>query len=327
MDCFFGLIGICLLFFCARSNADQTFRFNFELNHSLIYSIESKEKTIKDSNGQIQGRSQSSLTRGTIEERYKIKLTPIKKLKDGTWVVHYEPLDFNQNKDVFDSSGEMVASLHGLEMKATQNGIIVIDTAKAIGEIQGAKLKQEIYPKMLSGYFDFSPAGQIVKIDGDLPFIDYWTHELKLRIGFFDITFPEHSLADGGTWTENLIVNDFNGLKFGDDGLIETNVYSCKLNSNFTNNVVISIDCSVASNWKDIMGTLEQLGQSTTLNISEFDHNSSSKIQFDSMRGCILTFSETGTLHISMDMLIQGNSVNMTVDSQKDTEIELLPSD
>jgi hypothetical protein len=236
-------------------------------------------------------------------------------------------LDFNQNKDVFDSSGEMVASLHGLEMKATQNGIIVIDTAKAIGEIQGAKLKQEIYPKMLSGYFDFSPAGQIVKIDGDLPFIDYWTHELKLRIGFFDITFPEHSLADGGTWTENLIVNDFNGLKFGDDGLIETNVYSCKLNSNFTNNVVISIDCSVASNWKDIMGTLEQLGQSTTLNISEFDHNSSSKIQFDSMRGCILTFSETGTLHISMDMLIQGNSVNMTVDSQKDTEIELLPSD
>jgi hypothetical protein len=319
-----ALIGVGLLAFCVSSRADQAFRFNFELNHPLVYSVESKVKTFMDRTGQVQGRSQNSLTKTTIEEHYKIKLTPLKKSKDGTWTVRYEPLDFNQDKDVLGASGHLVTSLHGLEMKGTQNGIVVIDTAKDIGEIQAKALKREIYPEMLSGYMDFNPDGQISKVDGDLPFIDYWTHKLKLRVGFFDITFSDHAVASGVAWTKNLILKDLDGMKLGDGGLVETNIYTRELIPVSTNNSIVSIDCSVASNWKDIMGSIEQLGQSTTLNISELNHNNSGKIQFNSARGCILNISSEGKIHISADLLIQGNSVSTTVDIQDDTKYELL---
>jgi hypothetical protein len=132
-------IGIGLLAFCVSSSADQAFSFNFEPNHPLVYSVESKNKTILDRSGEVQGRSMNSLTKMTVEERYKIRLTPLKKNGDGTWTVRYETFDFNQDKDVFGSNGNLLTSLHGLEIKGTQNGIVVIDSPEQLPVVQSCQ--------------------------------------------------------------------------------------------------------------------------------------------------------------------------------------------
>src|SRR5579863_7453107 len=131
-------------------NEARTYKFNFEQNHPVVYSLETTVKNLTDQTMQLDTGNKSSLTKSTVETRYKMKLTPVRKAKDGTWTIHYEPLDVEQDLDSTGKAGHIVTNVRGLEIKSTQNGIIVVDTAKSIGEAQAKNIKQLVYPMMLS---------------------------------------------------------------------------------------------------------------------------------------------------------------------------------
>jgi hypothetical protein len=314
-----------LLLFSSRSRAaDQTLKFNFETGHPFVYSIEAQIKTITDRSGQVQGRSQSSLTKLSTTKKYKLRFVPQKKNKDGTWTVRIEPFDYYLDKDLTGQSGHITTSLHDLSVRGTQNGIIIMDTDKGVGVAQSRLAKQEAFSELLSGTLDFTPTGKVVRMGGDLPFVDFWTNHLELQLGFFNILLPEKSVAPGGSWQENLNLSDLEGLKLT-DGLIETNVFTLSPTQVAPGDTTVSIDRLVAADWKDITGSVDSMGQSTMLNISELKHDESGKIGFDTAHGRIVKLSDEENVHMVMSMLVQGNSITSTIDLNSTIKIELLP--
>lgn len=306
------------------SEGAQKFRFNFELNQPLLFSVQSDVKTLTDRTMQLDTGNKSSLTKNSIETRYKVKLTPVRKSKDGTWTVHYEPMEMEQDMDVTGNGAHLVTEIRGLAVKSTQNGIVVVDTAKGIGVQQAKSMKQAAYPRMLSGYLDFKPDGTVAKIDGDLPFIDFWTDAIRYQVGFFDIQFPASAVPPGGSWTENLTLKDLEGLKLGDEGVTITNEFVRQGTAAADSNHMDSIAVSAAFNGRDIMGSMDTMGQNTMLNISRFDVNKSGQYQFDRAAGRLLNGNEDETFKMSADMLVQGHTASVTTDMQMTSKFELL---
>jgi hypothetical protein len=303
--------------------APQTLRFSFEMNHPLVYFVDSTVKTLTDRTMQLDTGSKSTQTKNSVETRYKIQLTPVRQSKDGTWTLHYQPMDFEQDLDVDGSSGHFVTTLRGLEVKSAQNGIVVVDTAKEIGVTQARAIKQGAYQKMLSGYLDFKPTGEISKVDGDLPFIDFWTDAIKYQVGFFDVAFPPEPVPAGGNWTVNLTLKDLQGLKLGDEGLLETNVFVRNNGPSATNHLQ-SIGASMTVNVRDIMGSTDAGGQNSMLNIPQFNQVKTGTFEFDPDAGCVVKGAEDESVKTTLDVLVQGHTVTVTMDLQTNTKFELL---
>jgi hypothetical protein len=303
-------------------SAGQSFRFKFELNHPLIFSADAATQTLTDRTMQLDTGNKSTLTKNSVETRYKLKLTPVKQAKDGTWTLHYEPYDFEEDMNMTANDGHLTTSIRGLEVKSTQNGILVVDSAKGVGIAQAKSLKQAVYAKMLSGYFEFTPAGVIAKVDGDLPFIDFWNESIKYQVGFFDLVFPAGPVPPGGSWTTNMAVKDLEGIKLGDDGITETNVFA--RGDTASTNQLVPFTITVAVNERNLMGSMDALGQNTMLNITEFNHNKSGTLLFDPAAGCLTTGTEDESIKLAMGMLVQGHTMTVTTDMHITSKFELL---
>ena len=308
----------------ANASTSQPLLFKFVLNHPLVFSAISSTKTITDRTMQTDTGNKSALSKNTVETRYKLRLTPVRQSKEGVWTLHYEPFDFEEDMDSTANGSQISAFIRGLDVRSTQNGITVVDTAKGIGVNQGKSYKQGAYPKMLSGYFEFQPAGMISKVEGDLPFIDYWTDTIRYQVGFFDVVFPAGPVAPGGSWSTNLVVKDLEGIKLGDGGIGETNVFVREDDAPASTNHLISIDVSMAANPKSVLGSMDALGQNTMLNISEFNHNKSGKFLFDPAAGCLTKGDEQESVKMTMSMLVQGHTMTVTTELQINSKFELL---
>jgi len=306
-------------------DSDPVFQFEFAQNHSLVYGVVVTEKNMTDINGVVQGRTQSSITRTTSESHCKVRLTPRKKNPDGTWLVRYEPFDYTVTLDSYSPKGHTITSLYnGLEVKGTQNGIVTIDTIKDIGMQQAIPFKQTLYPQMLSGFMNLTSTGKVAGLGGDLPFVDFWTSQLKLRSGLFGLLFNGEPVAPGASWDETLALKNSQGLKFGDGGLVETNTYS---RSGKSDADTATIYLTAALDCKNIPASMDQLGQNTAINISEMSSQRNGTFEFDYGAGKLIDASSTMSFRCSMDTLVQGSSMNVTVDVDNDTKITLLPEE
>lgn len=309
----------------ADSAASEPLRFKFELNHPLVYSLASTTQTTTERSVQLDTGIKSAATTNSVGIRYKFRLTPVRKLPDGTWTLHYEPFDFEEDLDTSASGGHAVTSIRGLDVTSTQNGIAVVDTGKGVGLGQAKAIKQGIYPRMLSGYFDFQPNGVISKVDGDLPFIDYWGETIKYQIGFFDIILPPDAVPAGGSWIKTLAVKDLEGIKLGASGILETNTFVRQPEASAGGHL-ISVAVNMAVDPKNLLGSMDTLGQSTTLNISDFNHQKTGKFQFDAETGCLATSEENETVKMTMDMLVQGHTMNVATELNIQSKIALVPN-
>jgi hypothetical protein len=311
---------------CPRAragDADPVLKFDFVKNHPLVYAVDSTEKNMTDINGIVQGRTQSSITRTTSESHCKIRLTPEKKNADGSWHVRYEPLDFTVSVDAYSPRGHAITSLcNGLEVKGTQNGIVTIDTTKEIGIQQAQGFKQTLYPQLLSGYLDIAPSGKVVSLGGDLPFVDFWTSQLKMHFGFFDLLLSDQPVAPGGTWDETLSLKNSQGLKFGDEGLVETNTFS---RAGKDDGGTTTLFASVSLDQKDVPASMDQLGENTALNISEMSIHKNDTFGFDVNAGKLINSSDTSSFRCTLDALVQGSSMSVTIDVDATRKITLLP--
>jgi len=315
---------LALSTYAADDSGARTFKFDFQENHPVVYSVKSTVNNITDQTIQLDTGNKSALNKSTVETRYKIRLTPIRKAKDGIWTLHYEPFDIEQDVDTTGKSGHVVTTIRGLEIKSTQNGITVMDTSKDVGMSQAKNIKQMVYPMLLSGNIDLKPDGEASKFTGDLPFVDYWTELNRYRIGFFDIKFPTSAVAPGGSWNGTLTLNDMQGLKLGDKGIIETNVFSRGLSPSSGAEPIETFESTMASNSKDVMGSMETMGQNAMINIPSMVSNRSGKYQFDPAAGSLLSGSEDESVKITMDMLVQGHTVTTTLEIQTTSKFERL---
>lgn len=305
---------------CTQATADdsQLFAFKFQTNQPLVYAVSLKFRTVTDSN--IGGKN--SLVSNTREIRYKVQLTGYKKNPDGTTLVYFKPYDFAEDMDNVGLS-HVVTQIRGLKIKSQQNGIVIIDTENNVGMGQANTSKISVYPNLLSGYFNFDPTGRTLKFEGDLPFIDYWTDMLKVRIGFFWIFFPDHPVGIQEAWTENISMIHSGGVAL-DNPPTFTNTFTRGLNLTTNGNPIATFDMTSADHLKNISGYSDQNGQKSRLNISQYDHNLFGTYHFDQKRGVLLDANTTETADISIDMLVQGNSATSHMNSKMETQINLI---
>lgn len=307
----------------AARAADEPFQFKFEANHPLVYAVTTTRQNVSIRVMQLDTGEKSSVTTNKVDLRYKFRLTPLQKSADGVWTLRYEPFGVEEDAETSGTGGRGATTIRGLDVKSTQNGIVVIDTTQDVGTMQAKAVKQGAYARLLSGNFEFQPDGRITKLSGDLPFVDYWTETSRYEIGFFDIVFPAAPVPAGGNWTTNLVVKDLEGIKLGQGGIVETNTFAREATPAATNQLV-TITASMAVNPKNIMASMDSMGQNTVLNLSEFNHKKTGQFLFDPAAGCLQSGEEDDDVNMTMNMLLQGHTMAVTTELNIRTKFELL---
>jgi hypothetical protein len=321
-------IGNCSLWFLclalssagpvAAADDSQLFAFNFATNQPLTYAITVKIKTMTDTS--LGGKS--SLISNSSELRYKARLTAYKKKADGTTLVYFRPYEVAQDADAI-GPNHIVTQIRGLKIKCVQNGITIIDTDKNVGMGQVIQIKNGIYPTMLSGTMDFDQTGVVRKLEGDLPFVDYWTNILKKTVGFFQIQFPDHQLAVRDTWTKSITLTSNGGVSLTDP-LAVTNTFTREPDE-MTNGAPVAVfSMSSSDHLQNLSGYFEQMGQRSSLNIPQYEHSGFGNFHFDTSRGVLLDAKATDSGDISIEMLVQGNTGTSHINLRTEMQMELI---
>ena len=280
----------------------QMFAFKFPTNQPLIYAVSIRSRTSTDNKIGDKTTVQSN----TQEIHYNARLTVHKENPDGTTSVYFKPYNF---EEVVDNVGvsHVVTEIHDLQIKSQQNGVVTIDTENKVGMRQANSVKIGVYPDLLSGYFEFDPAGKIVKCQGDIPFIDYWTGVLKERRSFFSIYFPNHPVGINESWAEVYLMNSGGGVML-DKPLTITNTFTRGTDLMTNGNSMATFVITGAERQQNINGSIEQTGQRTSMNIPLYDHKISGTFHFDQKRGILLDADTTQISEVSVNMLVQGNT-------------------
>jgi hypothetical protein len=302
------------------ANDGLLFQFKFATNKPLIYAVENKTRQMNDS----QVGQRSSLTRTTVDTRYKIRLTAVGTSQGGTTAVYFEPFDFEQDTHIVGPAGQMDATTRGLTILTKQNGVVMVDTEKGLGLSQSQNMKQAIYPHLLTGYMDFEPNGHIKNFEGDLPFIDTWQNNLKYNMNLFYVVFPTNTIAVHDTWTNYYSIKTVGPVVFNGDGIVQQWSYVRELDQTTTNGPVACFSLYESDDFKDLGGYLDQLGQQTVIDIPKHTESMNAMFQFDQKRGHLISMKKSDSLHEDGNMVVQGNAAESHTESETEISITLI---
>jgi hypothetical protein len=325
-----GLAGLGMIFtnitHASDSDAAQAFKFNFATDKPLVYSVKIVTRQMNDSTI----GTRSSLTRNTVETRYKFRLIRAAGAQtNGTMSVYFHPFDFEQDIDNVSQQGHGTIAIRGLNILVKQDGIVVVDTENNIGFTQARTMKQIAYPSMLSGYMHFDATGSVKTLGGDPPFIDTWTENLKNIVGLFYIVFPTNALAVRDTWTNILTLKSVNGTVFNGDGMSRPFVFDRELDSPPTGGGNTApapcFKCYEVLNLTDYGGYFEQNGQRTSIAIPESSESSEATFHFDPQLGCVTDVKMTSKTQSTTKAVVQNSSNVAHINMDSDITIKLLP--
>jgi len=310
----------------------ETFQFVFG-KEPLVYSVHQKVETKtylygppSYSTGAPYANSRpSSATKTIADVRYKFRLTGLGAGKGGITAVRYEPFDHEANFDATGAAGHFLTTIHGLSVKSTQNGIVIADTDKEIGIAQAKAFKSDAIPVLLSGLFDMNDLGQIKAIHGDLPFIDVWQQMGKTQIGLFGFQFPGHAVTNGETWQVIVPMKGVGSIKFDGETLNHTNCFSLVEDAADNDPSIATFKLSAPMRCRDLSASMEERGQNTHADLSDFDIRAFGMIHFDKKRHVFVDGDINKTASISMTTLVQGRAVSASTEVDTETEINLLP--
>jgi len=303
--------------------AAETFAFKFQPKHPLVYSVKTTIKLTSYMSAGAQ-RENTTTTETATETRYKLRLTAMGDRKNGVTPVRYEPFDYESDSEARGPAGNFVNSVRGLEVKGTQNGITVMDTAREIGMSQAKGFKHDAIPLLLSGQMDFEDLGGIKEFHGDLPFIDFWQNLIKSQIGLFGIVFPDRALAPGDSWEAVVPLKALGQIKLDGDGLSYTNTLTRREDAERGGRAIATFKVAAPMRCHDLTGYIEQGGQSQRLNITTFERHATGTMHFDRERGVFLDGDSSGTATSAMTTLIQGRALTMRMEMRMSLEITLI---
>jgi len=309
----------------------ETFGFAFG-KEPLVYSVRQRVETKTSlygppsySTGTPYANSRPTSGTKTIADiRYKYRLTGLGNWK-GLAIVRYEPFEYEANFDATGAAGHFLTTMHGLSVKSTQNGIVIIDTDKEIGAAQSKAYKNDAIPLLLSGLLNMNDLGQIKGTRGDLPFMDVWQQMEKTQIGLFGFQLPGHPVTNGETWEVIVPMKGAGSIKFDGETLNHTNYFSLVEDAADNDPSVATFKMSAPMHCRDLSASMEERGQNTHADLSDFEIRAFGMIHFDKKRHVFLDADINKTASISMTTLVQGRAVSASTEVNTETEINLLP--
>lgn len=300
----------------------------------LVYSVRLKteNKAYASSGGSSSGApyannsGQTLVTKSTGDVHYKIRLTGTGMTKDGLMIVKYEPFDYDAAVDSTVAAGHFVTTMHGMSLKTTQNGIVIIDTDKDIGMAQAKTMKIDAILLLLSGELDMNNVGEIKNVQGDMPFVDFWQEQTKTEMGILGFLLPSHAVTNGETWEIVTPIKKFGSVKIDGPGLNHTNVFTLAEDPLSDDPNIAKITYSAPMFARDLSGYMEEHGQGMHTDLSELEQHGYGTAHFDKKRHVCLDeqFSRSGS--VVTTMLIQGRAVTSHAENRTEVEIKLLPA-
>jgi hypothetical protein len=295
--------------------------FHFTPGQPLIYAVKVRSET----NTRMQAGENSNTSAVQNEVRYKVRLTAIAGTNSGdAMTIRFEPFDYEADLEVSGPGGRFSATVRDLSIKGTQNGIVVMDSEKGIGLAQSKPLRAEAVLMLLSGYIELNPRGEATGFRGDIPFVDFWRKVCANQIGFFGMTLPDEEVKEGDSWKKVMTLKSMGEIKL-DDEISVTNGFVRQRDSFWSNRPVAAFELKAPVRRHDIQGTIEQGGQSSRVNITEFEHRTTGQFRFDPVQGQFLDSDVTGKWTAAMTTLIQGRAVLTRMDSHVTSGFRLLP--
>jgi len=325
---FYSLTVVLLCMFIGASQAQQTsrpiaaqrFAFKYEAGRPLAYAMGMKMSMDMD----MKVGTENVNMKMIFDLRYRVTLTPTADPEDGITAMRLEPSNIEGDWDITGPGGHIVMSLRGADMKGTQEGVVVIDTAKDVGVDQAQEFKKELLPLYLSGQVELDSRGNVKQFRGDLPFVEFWTDALASQGGFWGLVFPEQPIAVGATWKDALFIKKMGQVKLEGKGLQCALTFTRQPDVVAQGRSLAAFNLSAPFTHKDLTGTMEQMGQITRLNISNLDRNASGTFRFDIARGVLTDGAMKADGNASMNALVQGQALTMDLQVEMDMRVNLL---
>ena len=196
------------------SRADR-FRFKFEANRPLVYSMRVAMKMVMD----IKAGTEAVTTKTAFELRHHLKLTPAGEPKGDITTMRLELAEIEGDWDITNPGGRVLVTLRGSQVKATRDGTVIIDTANDVGSAQAQEFKKGLTPLYLTGQVELDSRGNVRKFSGDPPFVEHWTEASAAQVGFWGVVFPDRAIPVGESWKETLRLKKMGQVKLEGEGM------------------------------------------------------------------------------------------------------------
>lgn len=299
----------------------QQFLFKFEPDQPLLYAIKSRISIDMD----MQTPGESAKMTMEVEMRYDIKLTPKGKLGGDVTTLRLEPSGLEADWDITGPAGHIIMKLRGSDITATQNGVTIMDTKKDIGLAEAREVKNELVALYLSGDVDIDSKGKVIKIRGDVPFVEFWTEAIEGQPGFFGVVFPGKPIATGDTWKQFLTVKKMGDILLEEPGLRCMVTLTRDPDTTIDGRNISRFILAAPFKQRDLVGYTNQGGQRIRVNIPTFDRSASGAVHFDGKEGVLIDYNMEieAKCHMNMSVGEETAVVDMVIGGIMD--MQLLP--
>jgi hypothetical protein len=301
--------------------ASQAFQFKFTPGQPLTYAMTTRMKMDMD----MKTAKGSAKTKIDVKLQCNVKLAPQAAAKPGVTTCTLSTSDIDGDWDISGPAGNIVLKLRGAQMTGTHNGTVIIDTEKDIGTAQAKDFKKEIAALYLSGQMDLDNRGSIKDIRGETPFVEFWKEANEASVGFFGIVFPDKPVAAGGTWTEKVSLKKMGEILLEGEGLRCTVTFTRQPDTTVQGRPAALFKLSAPFAEKDLVGTLQQMGQKTKLSIPAFRRTATGTVEFDQAKGVLIDSETKIDANASMNANIQGQDLKMDMVIGAEIGLKLAP--
>ena len=163
----------------AEETSPRQFAFLFKAGETQTYAVDVSTKMNMDMRA---GNEHQTQVMG-MAMRYKIALTPDEGGTDAEVKLRLSTSGIEADWDMDGGDGHIVASLKNDQMTGTRNGVTIIDTANNIGVDAAKAIESDLMPLYLTGHVVLDGLGNIVRFEGDPPFVKHWTEACDGQIG------------------------------------------------------------------------------------------------------------------------------------------------
>lgn len=305
----------------AGQQAPGPFQFRFAPGQPLSYAITTRMKV--DMDMRVAGEGVKTSVDFTV--RYTARLTPKGPAAGDVTTLAMATSDVQGDWNISGPAGNIVLKLRGQDVTGTQNGAVIIDTQKEIGTAQAKDIKREMAALYLSGQMDLDSRGRIREFRGDIPFVEFWKEANQASVGFFGIVFPENPVPVGGTWTEKVVLKKMGEIHLEGEGLPCTVTFTRQPDTSVGGRPVAQFRLAAPFSQNNLVGRLEQLGETTRLNIPVFRRQAAGTVRFDPQQGLLLEADTKIDADASMNASVQGQQLNMAMKIEADLRLKWIP--
>jgi hypothetical protein len=321
MGCVLRLACLAVAGTAAAQTTPEPFTFRFNAGEAQTYAAAMHLRMSMD----MSAGNDHMLQKMDMGARYNVTLTPAEGSTEGAARLHLTTADIEADWDMTLPSAHIVVSLKAGEMVGTRDGVVIIDTAHHIGTDEAEEIEKDLMPLYLSGYVVLDPRGQVIRFEGDPPFVKFWTDEGEGEVGFFTVVLPAKGVAVGDTWEEHTALHKLGSIRLEGEGLTCTATFKRAPDAIRDGRAVAVFNLDAPFDHQGLVGYLSEGGQRMKVNINRFKRTATGTTYFDADLGRLTEAGVTVDGTASMTGQLPDGTIQIEAKIGGDMHFRLVP--